>query len=229
MPTANEHPVLVVVASVTTMMIKTSILSLFLASSVSAFAPATTNSKSATTTALAAFESEIGATPVNGEVVCWDPLNFCSTQDDFDKFRALEVKHGRVAMLAFVGYATTWHTDYRFPGCADFPGGHEAVLKIAPVDLLAPIFAICGMLELAVFKQKDGSFPGDMGGGKFPVGFGPKFTEGFDETEIRTKELLNGRCAMMGWLSMMVHEQLDGKPFIFFDKIEPYFPGPLAL
>lgn len=34
---------------------------------------------------------------------------------------------------------------------------------------------------------------------------------------------------VMGWLSLMVHEQLDGKPFIFFDKIDPFFPGPLAI
>jgi len=141
----------------------------------------------------------------------------------------LEIKHGRVAMLAFLGYATTWNTDYRFPGCADFPGGHKAVLEIPPVDLLAPILAICGVLEFVVFKQKQGSFPGDMGGGAFPVGFGPIFTTGYDESQLRTSELLNGRAAQMGWLSLLVHEQLDGKPFIFFDKIEPYFPGPLAV
>lgn len=98
-------------------------------------------------------------------------------------------------VLAFLGYASTWETTYRFPGCADFPGGHKAVLEIPPVDLLAPIFAICGVLELIVFKQKAGSFPGDMGGGAAPVGFGPLFTKGYDETEIRTKELLNGRAA----------------------------------
>lgn len=197
-----------------------------LAAGATAFAP---QQQLASKTALKAFEGEIGATPINGELVCWDPLGFCTDQASFDKFRALEVKHGRVAMLAFLGYASTWNTDYRFPGCADFPGGHKAVLEIPPVDLLGPIFAICGVLELAIFKQKEGSFPGDMGGGAAPVGFGPIFTKGYDETEIRTKELLNGRCAMMGWLSMLVHEQLDGKPFIFFDKIDPFFPGPLAL
>lgn len=199
-----------------------------LATSAAAFAPSQQVSSSKTT-ALKAFENEIGATPVDGVNVCWDPLGFCTDQASFDKFRALEIKHGRVAMLAWLGYITTWNTDYRFPGCASFPGGIKALTEIPTVDLVLPIFAICGALELVVFKQKAGSFPGDMGGGAFPVGFGPLFTDGFDETELRTKELLNGRAAQMGWLTLVVHEQLDGKPLIFFDKIEPYFPGPLAI
>lgn len=59
-----------------------------------------------------------------------------------------------------------------------------------------------------------------------PVGFGPYASTPEQETELRTKELLNGRAAMMGWFTLLVHEQLDGKPFIFFDHIEPYSPIP---
>lgn len=196
--------------------------------SAAAFAPA--SQRSASSTALKAFENEIGAANLPGidGPVCWDPLNFVEGQDQatFDKFRACEIKHGRIAQLAWLGYATTWNTDFRFPGAESFPGGHAAVLSIPPADLLIPIFAVCGVLELVVFKQKQGSFPGDMGGGAAPVGFGPFLTGGYDETELRTKELLNGRAAMMGWLTLLVHEQLDGKPFIFFDHITPFFPGP---
>jgi len=203
-----------------------------LISSAAAFAPTSLKSSVSSKTSLSAYENELGATNLpGGATVCWDPLNFVDGQDqaNFDKFRSLEIKHGRVAMLAFLGYATTWNTSFRFPGCESFPGGHKAVLEIPPVDLLAPILAICGFLEFVAFKQKQGSFPGDMGGGAFPVGFGPIFTDGFDETRIRTSEILNGRAAMMGWLTLLVHEQIDGKPFIFFDHIEPYFPGPLAV
>jgi hypothetical protein len=206
-------------------------LASLLLGSAAAFAPSA--STSASTSLRASYDSEIGAANLPGiaEPICWDPFGFVEGQDQatFDKFRALEIKHGRIAQLAFVGFATTWKTDFRFPGCENFPGGHKAVLEIPPGDLLLPIAAICGVLELAAFKQKEGSFPGDMGGGMFPVGFGPKFTTGFDETEIRTKELLNGRAAMMGWLTLLVHEQIDGNPFIFFDHLTPYFPGPLAI
>jgi len=205
-------------------------VALLLLGSAAAFAPA--SQRSSSSTALKAFENEIGAANLpGGATVCWDPLNLVDGKDqaNFDKWRAAEIKHGRIAQLAALGFATTWHTDFRFPGCENFPGGHQAVLEIPPVDLLAPIFAICGFLEVVAFKQKQGSFPGDMGGGAFPVGFGPIFTKGFDETELRTKELLNGRAAMMGWLTMLVHEQLDGKPFIFFDHFDAYYPGPIAI
>jgi Chlorophyll A-B binding protein len=63
-----------------------------------------------------------------------------------------------------------------------------------------------------------------MGGGAFPVGFGPYATTPEEETKLRTNEIVNGRSAMMGWLSLLVHEQLDGKPFIFFDHFDPYSP-----
>ena len=199
-----------------------------LAAGATAFAPQ--QQLASSKTALKAFENEIGATPINGEMVCWDPCGFVTDQASFDKFRALELKHGRIAMLAFLGYATTWNTDFRFPGCADFPGGHKAVFAIDNFDLLFPILCVCGFLETQVFIQKEGSFPGDMGGAKdYPVGFGPVLTKGYDETEIRTKELLNGRAAMMGWLTLLVHEQIDGKPFIFFDHFDAYYPGPLAI
>jgi hypothetical protein len=69
-----------------------------LAASASAFAPQPTKLSSTTSSsALQAFENEIGATPINGEMVCWDPLNFCTDQASFDKFRSLELKHGRIA------------------------------------------------------------------------------------------------------------------------------------
>jgi len=189
--------------------------------SAAAFAPISTSIKS--TTALSgAFDSEIGA--ANAELGCWDPLGFVTDGDQarFDRLRYVELKHGRVAQLAAWGYATTW-SGARFPGCEDFPAGHEAVLKIPPIDLLVPILAITGALEL-LWKQKEGSFPGDFSATAFPVGFGPFARNEADMVDLRTRELNNGRAAMMGILGMMVHEQLDGKPFIFFDKFEIYSP-----
>ena len=58
----------------------------------------------------------------------------------------------------------------------------------------------------------------------FPVGFGKFARTEADMIDLRTRELNNGRAAQMGILGMMVHEQLDGKPFIFFDKFEIYAP-----
>merc|ERR1711862_1047520 len=89
-------------------------------------------------------------------------------QERFDRLRGVELKHGRVAMLACWGYATTWKTGVRFPGREDFPAGHEAVFKIPLQELLIPILAIGGLLELGGWQQKEGSFPGDFSASKFP-------------------------------------------------------------
>jgi hypothetical protein len=97
---------------------------------------------------------------------------------------------------------------------ADVPGGHEAVFKIPTAGLLQ-ILAFCGALEIGGWKQAPGSFPGDFSASSFPVGFlGNESAE--EQLELRAKELNQGRAAMMGILGCMVHEQLDGKPFIFF-------------
>jgi hypothetical protein len=201
---------------------KTAILATLL-TAAAAFAPtpATTTTTTTKTALSGAFDTEIGA--ASPELGCWDPLGYVSDGDRarFDRLRYVELKHGRVAQLAAWGYATTW-SGARFPGCEDFPAGHDAVLKIDPIDLI-PVLVVAGALELT-WKQKEGSFPGDFSATAFPVGFGPFARNEADMVDLRTKELNNGRAAMMGILGMMVHEQIDGKPFIFFDKFEIYSP-----
>merc|ERR1712207_63013 len=50
-----------------------------------------------------AFENELGVQPPVG---FWDPLGFCDDGDEFDfrRRRCVEIKHGRVSMLACIGY-----------------------------------------------------------------------------------------------------------------------------
>ena len=74
-----------------------------LAASAAAFAPAPAARAS---TSLAAFESELGAQPPLG---FWDPLGILDGADQakFDRLRYVEVKHGRIAMLAFLGQIVT--------------------------------------------------------------------------------------------------------------------------
>jgi hypothetical protein len=197
---------------------KTAIIATLVASAA-AFAPAQVGK--ASTSLSGAFDNEIGA--ASPELGCWDPLNLVADGDQarFDRLRYVELKHGRIAQLAAWGYATTW-SGARFPGCEDFPAGHDAVLKIAPVNLI-PVLLTAGALEV-LWKQKEGSFPGDFSATAFPVGFGPFAKTEADMIDLRTKELNNGRAAMMGILGMLVHEQLNGKPFIFFDKFDIYAP-----
>ena len=60
------------------------------------------------------FEAEIGAQPPLG---FWDPLGLLkdADQDRFDRLRYVEVKHGRISMLAILGHLVTT-AGWRLPG-----------------------------------------------------------------------------------------------------------------
>merc|ERR1719517_63968 len=88
-----------------------------LLSSAAAFAPAPT---AKTPTALNAFESELGVQPPLG---FFDPLGMLddASQERFDRLRYIEIKHGRIAMLAFLGNIITRAGIY-LPGTIDKAG-----------------------------------------------------------------------------------------------------------
>lgn len=174
------------------------------------------------------FESEIGAQPPIG---FWDPLGLLNDADQerFDRLRYVEIKHGRIAMLAVVGHLV--QQNYRLPGLiafkdnlafADIPNGLAAFSKIPPLGTLQIILAI-GVHELFVLKQVEGSFPGDMttGGNIFQAQW-DRFSEE-QKLSKRAIELNNGRAAQMGILAMMVHEKLTNQPYIINDLVgQPY-------
>ena len=159
----------------------------------------------------------------------YDPLGLLKNADQerFDRLRYVELKHGRIAQLAFLGHLWT-SAGLRLPGYLskelgirfeDVPSGLGALDKI-PLAGLSQIFFFVGFLELAIWRQNEGSFPGDFSpGAGFPVGFvgNPSEEEQYD---LRAKELNQGRAAMMGILALMVHEKLDGNPYIFFDPAD---------
>lgn len=213
-------------------MMKIVVATLALIASAEAFAPSAQSLSQKTQLSAVSFDDDIGVSGSLG--FCWDPLNLVTgkSQENFDKFRLSEIKHGRIAMLAWLGYATTW-SGYRLPGLLDpssglafkdIPAGHAAVFSVPPAGI-AQIVVFAGIMELLVWKQKPGSFPGDYSATAFPVGFGNFAPTEAQQKKYRINELENGRCAMMGFLTVLVHEQIDGNPFIFFDKFAPYFPG----
>jgi len=175
-----------------------------------AFAPA---SQKASSTALnMAFENELGAQPPLG---FFDPLGLVADGDQakFDRLRGVEIKHGRICQLAVVGYLTTYY-GVRLPGAisldgtqfSDIPSGWDGSFAV-PVAGALQVLAFCGVLELAGWKQDEGSFPGDFSASGFPVGFlGDPSEE--EKLELRAKELNQGRAAMMGILGLMVHDKL---------------------
>merc|ERR1719246_403068 len=140
--------------------------------SVAAFSPAPTGTA---TTALRAFESELGSQPPLG---FYDPLGLLddADQDRFDRLRYVEIKHGRISMLAFLGQIVVrggvhlpGSIDYAGDSFESFPNGLAALVgpDAIPQAGAAQLFVAVGALELGVMKDIDGSgeFPGDFRNG----------------------------------------------------------------
>jgi len=187
------------------------ILSLLIGSAA-AFAP---SKVAKTSTSLNAFEDELGVQPPLG---FFDPLGLLTDadQDRFDRLRYVELKHGRISQLAFLGQIVTRY-GVHLPGNIDksgtsfdsIPDGWAAVDAISSSGL-AQIVAFVGLLEVAVMKDVTGEaeFPGDFRNGALDFGW-----DTFDEETQYSKrgiELNNGRAAQLGILGLMVHEQLGG-------------------
>merc|ERR1719206_837707 len=102
---------------------------------------------------LRAFESELG---VQAPVGFWDPAGFTKDGDaeSFARRRATEIKHGRISMLATMGYITPEITG-KFPGFLspseelkfeDIPNGLAAVSKV-PALGWGQIVLYCAAVE----------------------------------------------------------------------------------
>merc|ERR1719273_3052132 len=173
-----------------------------LAGSAAAFAPAPV---AQTPTALSAdLSGEIGALPPLG---FFDPLGCVADGDkeNFDRLRWVELKHGRVAMLAVVGYLVTY-AGVRFPGAEDIPAGFAA-LSAVPGMVWAQMIATWTMMETAnqdmsIAPWGTGSgpstaeFKGDFRNGALDFGW-DKQSDAWKRNK-RTIELNQGRAAMMG-------------------------------
>ena len=159
------------------------------------------------------FANELGAQEPLG---FWDPLKLLEgkDQDRFDRLRYVEIKHGRIAQLAFLGYITTEY-GVRLPGNIDvagdtfdsIPGGFAALSAIPSLGLFQ-ILLFVGWLEIAGWKQAPDSYPGDFSASSFPVGYLKKNISEAEKLQFRAQELNQGRAAQMGILALMVHEQL---------------------
>jgi hypothetical protein len=183
--------------------------------SAAAFAPA---SQQASTTALNnAFEDELGAQAPLG---CWDPMGLLNgaDQDRFDRLRYVEIKHGRICQLAFLGQVVTrgglhlpGNIDYSGDSFDSFPNGIAAIYgpDAIPTAGLVQLIAFIGLLECAVMRDipdTGNEFVGDFRNGYIDFGW-DTFTEE-EQMSKRAIELNNGRAAQLGILGLMVHEKI---------------------
>jgi hypothetical protein len=174
------------------------------------------------TVVVKAFEGELGAQPPLG---FWDPLGLLENadQDRFDRLREVELKHGRVSMLAVLGHVVTT-AGVRLPGnidldgdkFSDIPTGLAALGAVPPFGLVQ-IFFFAGFLELFVMKDvtEDAEFVGDFRNGYIDFGWDNFSPE--EKAQKRGIELNNGRAAQLGILGLMVHEGIDNNPYVLND------------
>jgi len=181
------------------------------AGSASAFAP-TQEGRASSAVAAKPFSDEVGAMAPLGK---FDPLGLIEdgNQEKFDSLRLYELTHGRVSMLAVVGYLVT-AAGVRFPGAGDVPSGLKAFdYLLASKDgqnillQMLAFFAIASIVNRdAEWLDNEAEHVGDFRNGSLDFGW-DKFD---DETKLkkRTIELNNGRAAMMGIWGLVVHEMM---------------------
>merc|ERR1712056_132495 len=165
---------------------------------------------------LRAFESELG---VQAPVGFWDPLGLAKDGDTeaFRRRRVTEIKHGRVSMLACLGYIVPEYV--KFPGyCspssklafADIPNGLGALSKVPGAGLMH-MFLFCGVVEKGLYPYDASRAPGDYeNGGVLGVPNGSTLPSGDGKTKKLNAEIANGRLAMMAIIGMMFQDGLTG-------------------
>ena len=186
-----------------------------------AFCPAPVANKAPISLNAFDFSRERG--DFSNEVGAQMPLGFFGssfapdTKEEFDRIRYVELKHGRIAMLAVVGYLVTY-AGVRFPGAENIPAGFAALDNI-PGMVWAQMIATWAMMEAANQDQGTapwsgvgtngkpmGEFKGDFRNGALDFGWDKQSPEW--KLKKRAVELNNGRAAQMGILGLMVHEKL---------------------
>merc|ERR1712178_265852 len=160
---------------------------------------------------LRAFESELG---VQDPVGFWDPAGFTAdgSVENFARRRQTEIKHGRVSMLATMGYITPEITG-KLPGYlspsaglkfADIPNGLGAISKV-PAAGWAQIFLYFGFCEFSGgFDDYKTGTPGDYGWKLLTS------TDPAEKTKKLNAEIANGRLAMFAIMAMIFQNGIVG-------------------
>jgi len=159
---------------------------------------------------------------VTGPLGFFDPLGF-STDCSAGKllfYREVELKHGRVAMLAALGFLVGEQFHPLFGGNIDVPS--YIAFQQTPLQKFWPAVAIAlaipEIFSVQTFEEPDStndkfwSIRSDHQSGD--LGFDPlglKPTDPKEFKEMQTKELNNGRLAMIAAAGMIAQELATGQ------------------
>ena len=152
----------------------------------------------------------------------FDPLGFSKNTDlnTVKRLREAEIMHGRVAMMAAVGYLIGESTPTITYGMDVHHTIANNQIPEVPGTVLFPFFLAINIAEALrastgwmepglgpLFSLREKYYPGDIGFD--PFGLKPK--DGKDFANMQTKELNNGRLAMLAAAGMCAQEQVNGQ------------------
>lgn len=226
-----------------------------LVASAGAFAPAATNNGVITSTQLSETKVDLQAMApkLNPIVPFWDPLGLCdaafwglSQEQTIGWLRQAEVKHGRVAMAAFVGYVV--QSNFVFPWALTTGGVAMPSVELSPPEqwdalpmaAKLQIIGFVGFLEWYSELSDNDNGPHYTKGGKpgqFPtfdnVPHDVPFNlyDPFKLSSRRTdeqkangliKEINNGRLAMLGIFGFLCEQTIPGSVPVLSGVVKPY-------
>mmetsp|Transcript_501 Transcript_501/g.811 ORF Transcript_501/g.811 Transcript_501/m.811 type:complete len:202 (-) Transcript_501:338-943(-) len=171
-----------------------------LAATASAFSGPSSSFGRTTAVQASVFDDYVGAFDYRGKEFKFDPLKLSETYEPFQGwFRETELRHGRTAMLAVMGFIATDYMRipgdmYSFEAIPKTIDAHDALLKSGPMYQLALWIGLFDILITAPSVMAMGK--GEREAGDYGLyTFAPADKETFDKK--RQAELMNGRLAMI--------------------------------
>lgn len=125
---------------------------------------------------------------------------------DQDWAAAAEIKHGRVCMMACVGYVVQEFV--HLPNEMYSESNPLLAMSTIPHAAWAQIIFFIACCELATFKATFSSAGADYNFD--PLGMMSKV----DVKDMRVREIINGRLAMLGIMGFMAQTLQTGKPVV---------------
>ena len=155
----------------------------------------------------------------------FDPLGFTkdASVEDIKRLREAEITHGRVGMIAALGFLVGENFHPLWGGVIS----GDAISHLAQIQNVAPLFiagltGVIGALEItrastgwaspteALWTLTDDYYPGDIGFD--PLGLKP--ADPAEYAEMQTKELNNGRLGMLAAAGMIAQELVTRAPLL---------------
>merc|ERR1719428_2460068 len=157
---------------------------------------------------------------ISGPMGFFDPIGYATTtpQGKIAFYREVELKHGRVAMLAALGFLVGENFHPLFGGDIDVPGIYAfqetplqnfwpAVVAAIAIPEVFSVFSFNSPLGGQPWSMRTDRVAGDLGFD--PLGLKP--TDPKEFKDMQTKELNNGRLAMIAAAGMVAQELASGQ------------------